>query len=84
MRMKTLASEMISKCANWYALFSNRHFVSVNFSTYQAFDTHMQRARKTTDFILPAEICVMINVIFSSKGRAIKLTIDSGDVSPSF
>ncbi|KAI6216158.1 hypothetical protein M3Y99_01836800 [Aphelenchoides fujianensis] len=63
-RMKTLASEMISKCAN---------------CTYQAFDNFMQRARKSTDYVLPTEICVMINVIFSSKSRATKLTIDSGE-----
>ncbi|KAI6227417.1 hypothetical protein M3Y99_01251300 [Aphelenchoides fujianensis] len=63
-RMKTLASEMISKCAN---------------CTYQAFDSFMQRARKSTDYVLPTEICVMINVIFSSKSRATKLTIDSGE-----
>uniref|UniRef100_A0A0N4UNE0 Calcium-dependent secretion activator n=1 Tax=Dracunculus medinensis TaxID=318479 RepID=A0A0N4UNE0_DRAME len=64
MRMKTLANEMISKCAN---------------CTYQYFDSFMQRARKSTDYILPSEICVMINVIFSSKTRAAKLTMDSGE-----
>jgi len=54
-RMKSLASEMISKCSN---------------CTYQCFDQFMQRSRKSTDYILPSEICVMINVIFSSKARA--------------
>uniref|UniRef100_A0A914ZM37 Calcium-dependent secretion activator n=2 Tax=Parascaris univalens TaxID=6257 RepID=A0A914ZM37_PARUN len=63
-RMKALASEMISKCAN---------------CTYQCFDGFMQRARKSTDYVLPSEVCVMINVIFSSKSRATKLTIDSGE-----
>ncbi|KHN73911.1 Calcium-dependent secretion activator [Toxocara canis] len=63
-RMKALASEMISKCAN---------------CTYQCFDCFMQRARKSTDYVLPSEVCVMINVIFSSKSRATKLTIDSGE-----
>ncbi|KAI6206643.1 hypothetical protein M3Y94_00936000 [Aphelenchoides besseyi] len=63
-RMKTLASEMISKCAN---------------CTYQSFDQCMQRARKSTDYVLPTDVCVMINVIFSSKTRATKLTHDSGE-----
>ena len=65
-RMKALASDMISKCAN---------------CTYQTFDNFMQKFRKSTDYALPSEVCVMINVIFSSKSRATKLTIDSGDVS---
>jgi hypothetical protein len=63
-RMKSLAFDMISKCAN---------------CTYQTFDVFMQKFRKTTDYILPCEVCVMINVIFSSKARATKLTIDAGD-----
>ncbi|VDP12922.1 unnamed protein product, partial [Onchocerca flexuosa] len=63
-RMKALASEMISKCTN---------------CTYQCFDSYMQRARKSTDYILPSEVCVMINVIFSSKSRAAKMAIDSGE-----
>ncbi|VDN40447.1 unnamed protein product [Gongylonema pulchrum] len=62
--MKALASEMINKCAN---------------CTYQCFDSYMQRARRTTDYVLPSEVCVMINVIFSSKSRATKLTMDSGE-----
>uniref|UniRef100_A0A1I7VZS2 MHD1 domain-containing protein n=1 Tax=Loa loa TaxID=7209 RepID=A0A1I7VZS2_LOALO len=64
-RMKTLASEMISKCTN---------------CTYQCFDSYMQRARKSTDYVLPSEVCVMINVIFSSKSRAAKMAIDSGEL----
>lgn len=40
----------------------------------------MQRARKSTDYVLPSEVCVMINVIFSSKSRAAKIAIDSGEV----
>lgn len=50
------------------------------FSTYQAYDSYMQKARKSVDYILPSEVCVMINVIFSSKSRATKLRIDSGEV----
>ncbi|VDK83689.1 unnamed protein product [Litomosoides sigmodontis] len=49
-------------------------------NTYQCFDSYMQRARKSTDYILPSEVCVMINVIFSSKFRAAKIAIDSGEV----
>ncbi|VIO87077.1 Uncharacterized protein BM_BM7580 [Brugia malayi] len=63
-RMKALTSEMINKCTN---------------CTYQCFDSYMQRARKSTDYILPSEVCVMINVIFSSKSRAAKIAIDSGE-----
>lgn len=40
----------------------------------------MQRAKKAIDYVLPSEVCVMINVIFSSKARATKLSIDSGEV----
>lgn len=40
----------------------------------------MQRSKKTIDYVLQCEICVMINVIFSSKARATKLFIDSGEV----
>uniref|UniRef100_A0AC34QCC0 Calcium-dependent secretion activator n=1 Tax=Panagrolaimus sp. JU765 TaxID=591449 RepID=A0AC34QCC0_9BILA len=63
-RMKSLASDMISKCAN---------------CTYQMFDIYMQKFRKSVDYILPSEVCVMINVIFSSKSRASKLAVDSTD-----
>uniref|UniRef100_A0A914UUN9 Calcium-dependent secretion activator n=1 Tax=Plectus sambesii TaxID=2011161 RepID=A0A914UUN9_9BILA len=63
-RMKNLASDMISKCAN---------------GTYQCFDQFMQRAKKTTDYILPTEVCVMINVIFASKARASKIGGDTGE-----
>uniref|UniRef100_A0AC35U6B7 Calcium-dependent secretion activator n=1 Tax=Rhabditophanes sp. KR3021 TaxID=114890 RepID=A0AC35U6B7_9BILA len=60
-RMKTLASDMIKKCAN---------------CTYQCFDTIMQRAKKNTDYVLPEVVCVMCNVLFISKARAIKLKMD--------
>lgn len=40
----------------------------------------MQKARKSTDYILPTETCVMINVIFSSKTRAARLAADATDV----
>lgn len=40
----------------------------------------MQKMRKTTDSVVPVEICVMINVIFSSKNRATKLVTDPGEV----
>ncbi|VDM98074.1 unnamed protein product [Thelazia callipaeda] len=63
-RMKALASEMINKCAN---------------CTYQCFDSYMQRARKSTDYVLPSEVCIMINVIFSSKSRATRIELDSGE-----
>ncbi|KAI1732731.1 PH domain-containing protein [Ditylenchus destructor] len=63
-RMKSLAIDMISKCAN---------------CTYQCFDSYMQKAKKSTDYVLPSEVCVMINVIFSSKSRAARLTVDAGE-----
>lgn len=54
--------------------------IAVRFSTYQQFDSWMQRARKSTDYILPSEVCVMINVLFSSKTRATRVTMDAGEV----
>ncbi|VDM71282.1 unnamed protein product [Strongylus vulgaris] len=45
----------------------------------QQFDGWMQRARKSTDYILPSEVCVMINVLFSSKARATKTAVDGGE-----
>ncbi|KAL6737408.1 hypothetical protein Aduo_011052 [Ancylostoma duodenale] len=63
-RMKSLTSDMISKVAS---------------STYQQFDSWMQRARKSTDYILPSEVCVMINVLFSSKARATRIAVDGGE-----
>ncbi|KAF8373645.1 unc-31 [Pristionchus pacificus] len=63
-RMKNLTSEMITKVAN---------------CTFQAFDQWMQRSRKSTDYVLPIEVCVMVNVIFSSKARALRLKMDAGE-----
>ncbi|CAD6191936.1 unnamed protein product [Caenorhabditis auriculariae] len=63
-RMKSLTSEMISKVSN---------------STYQQFDNWMQRAKKSTDWMLPSEVCVMINVMFSSKTRATRVAVDAGE-----
>ncbi|KAI3408910.1 hypothetical protein GPALN_007503 [Globodera pallida] len=48
-RMRTLAAEIISNCAN---------------CTYQCFDQHMQRSKKSMDYVFPAELCVMVNVVF--------------------
>uniref|UniRef100_A0A1I7RHL5 Calcium-dependent secretion activator n=1 Tax=Bursaphelenchus xylophilus TaxID=6326 RepID=A0A1I7RHL5_BURXY len=64
-RMKTLTSEMIVKCAQ---------------CTFQAFDNHMQRAKKSVEYVLASETCVMINVMFSSRQRAVKLSLDSGEI----
>ncbi|CAJ0587828.1 unnamed protein product, partial [Mesorhabditis spiculigera] len=61
-RMKSLTSDMVAKVAN---------------STFQCFDGWMQRYKKSTDYILPTEVCVMINVIFSSKTRALRLKMDT-------
>ncbi|CAK5124797.1 unnamed protein product [Meloidogyne enterolobii] len=57
-RMRSLSSEMISRCAC---------------CTYQCFDQFMQRVKKSLDWILPSEVCVMVNVVFASKARAAKL-----------
>lgn len=40
----------------------------------------MQRSKKSSDYVLPSEVAVMINVIFSSKSRATRLSIDSKEV----
>lgn len=80
-RMKSLASDMITKTAEWYVLTSTK-FIFI-FSTWTAFDNLMQRSKKTTDYILQAEACVMINVVFSSRSRATKLSafVESNAVS---
>ncbi|KAL3082123.1 hypothetical protein niasHT_031152 [Heterodera trifolii] len=62
-RMRTLASEIISKCAN---------------CTYQCFDQHMQRSKKAMDYVFPAELCVMVNVVYCCKCRANKLINNGG------
>uniref|UniRef100_A0A913HX65 Calcium-dependent secretion activator n=1 Tax=Strongyloides stercoralis TaxID=6248 RepID=A0A913HX65_STRER len=61
-KMKNISSEMINDVAQ---------------STFNCFEGYMTRAKKSTDYILPSEVCVMLNVIFSSKSRAIKLRIDA-------
>ena len=33
----------------------------------------MQRIKKSLDWLLPSEVCVMVNVVFASKARAAKL-----------
>uniref|UniRef100_A0A914I599 Calcium-dependent secretion activator n=1 Tax=Globodera rostochiensis TaxID=31243 RepID=A0A914I599_GLORO len=62
-RMRTLAAEIISNCAN---------------CTYQCFDQHMQRSKKSMDYVFPAELCVMVNVVFCCKCRANKLINGAG------
>lgn len=78
-RMKNLTSEMITKVANWLVI-SRIFILHHSFSTFQAFDQWMQRSRKSTDYVLPIEVCVMVNVIFSSKARALRLKMDAGEV----
>jgi len=34
----------------------------------------MQRAKKSLDWVLLCEVCVMVNVVFASKARAAKLS----------
>ncbi|KAF1757991.1 hypothetical protein GCK72_014449 [Caenorhabditis remanei] len=63
-KMKSLTSDMISKVSD---------------CTFTAFDGWMQRAKKSTDYMLPSEVCVQINVMFSSKSRAVRVTVDSGE-----
>ncbi|CDR32673.1 Calcium-dependent secretion activator [Caenorhabditis elegans] len=63
-KMKSLTSDMISKVSD---------------CTFTAFDSWMQRAKKSTDYMLPSEVCVQINVMFSSKSRAVRVTVDSGE-----
>lgn len=46
-----------------------------SFSTYQCFDQFMQRTKKTLDYVLHSEVCVMLNVVFCSKARAAKLVV---------
>lgn len=83
--MRTLTSDIISKCANWLVLniwiFPSKLSPSslIFSSTYQCFDQYMQRSKKTLDYVFPAELCVMVNVVFCSKSRASKLiSVGSG------
>ncbi|KRZ67921.1 Calcium-dependent secretion activator [Trichinella papuae] len=57
-RMKRMASDMIMKCAE---------------KTMTVFEQWLSRAKRNTDYILPTEVCVMVNVIFDAKERALKL-----------
>jgi hypothetical protein len=47
------------------------------FSTYQCFDNYMQRSKRSIDYVLSIEVCVMVNVVFSSKSRAAHLEASS-------
>lgn len=42
--------------------------------TLEAYESWMQRSRKTTDFIIPVEVCVMINVVLHFKSEVSRLT----------
>ncbi|XP_003375187.1 calcium-dependent secretion activator 1 [Trichinella spiralis] len=65
-RMKRMASDMIMKCAE---------------KTMAVFEQWLGRAKRNTDYILPTEVCVMVNVIFDAKERALKLCGgDGGDI----
>uniref|UniRef100_A0A183C732 MHD1 domain-containing protein n=1 Tax=Globodera pallida TaxID=36090 RepID=A0A183C732_GLOPA len=50
--------------------------------TYQCFDQHMQRSKKSMDYVFPAELCVMVNVVFCCKCRANKLINGAGGGGP--
>lgn len=41
----------------------------------------MQKSKRSVDYTLPIEICVMINVVFSSRSRASRLESDSMEMS---
>ncbi|KRX97403.1 Calcium-dependent secretion activator [Trichinella pseudospiralis] len=62
-RMKRMASDMIMKCAE---------------KTMAVFEQWLARAKRNTDYILPTEVCVMVNVIFDAKERALKLCGGAG------
>ncbi|XP_067934270.1 calcium-dependent secretion activator 1-like isoform X2 [Watersipora subatra] len=61
-RLKLMASDMIEAAGN---------------RTTQAFDIMLARASKYLDFVIPSELCVMINTLADCKSQALNLCIMS-------
>lgn len=74
-RMKSMAADMISQCVTKFVtqiiIIFNFYVKSCIFliRTVMCFEQFLNKAKKTTDYILPTEICVMINVIFDAKNQ---------------
>ncbi|XP_065315951.1 calcium-dependent secretion activator 1-like isoform X2 [Gordionus sp. m RMFG-2023] len=65
-RLKLMAADMIESCVA---------------RTYKSFDAMLSRGKKTTDYVLPLEICTMINVLLDAKNRSMKLcAVDGADM----
>ncbi|OQV25878.1 Calcium-dependent secretion activator [Hypsibius exemplaris] len=62
-RLKLMAADMIESCVK---------------RTLEAYEAWMQRSRTSTDFIIPSEICVMINVVLHFKSESLKLCAVAG------
>ncbi|GAU94345.1 hypothetical protein RvY_06135-2 [Ramazzottius varieornatus] len=53
-RLKLMAADMIESCVK---------------RTLEAYEGWMARSRKSTDFVIPSEVCVMINVVLHFKSE---------------
>jgi hypothetical protein len=48
---------------------------------FQTFDTWMKKGSKGSDFAIPPEVCIMMNVIIDAKNQSLKLcAMESGDL----
>ncbi|CDW53396.1 protein unc h; protein unc b; protein unc a, partial [Trichuris trichiura] len=77
-RMKRMASDMILKCAE--NVRQCRLSILTLCRTLSVFEQWLSRAKRSTDYIIPTEVCVMVNVIFDSKNR-VSLLVRSIDCS---
>ncbi|KFD52566.1 hypothetical protein M513_06600 [Trichuris suis] len=80
-RMKRMASDMILKCAEKFLDFYDATMPRFNFVFYRTlsvFEQWLSRAKRSTDYIIPTEVCVMVNVIFDSKNRVSKICGEQG------
>ncbi|XP_070558165.1 calcium-dependent secretion activator 1-like isoform X4 [Ptychodera flava] len=64
-RLKLMAADMIESCVN---------------RTLKSFEVYIKKGRATTDYRVPSEMCVMINVVSDAKQQCMKLCPPSADL----
>jgi hypothetical protein len=89
-RLKLMACDMIESCIQrCYRLlifFTLRKFKTNSLPTYRTENAFQQWLKKgvtfnSTDYVLPAELCAMVNVILDAKQQSFKLcAVDGVDV----
>lgn len=88
-RLKLMACDMIESCIQRYQLndpdvkliLIQHHFIY--FRTENAFQTWLKKGVtfNSTDYVLPAELCAMVNVVLDAKQQSFKLcAVDGVDV----